>query len=385
MRVHRFLFAALVLAARVAYAESPRLDAQTFHPSVDPNASMVIEPPTTPGPLVGSVGAWLSEAYRPLSEVTSSGDVVSRPITSALLVHAVANVGLSERFGFGVSVPFSLFQTGDDGRAEQPKVPATAFGDVAYSLKAAILRNEGGGLGVGTLFGMSLPTGGANSFLGERGVTATPRVIVEYNLAVTLLQGSLGYTFRSAPQTWPEAGGVRFGAAVPWTLAFAVKPVLFGIDPNNRQTIELGLRGSLPAGPVGPFGSGDPGSARLSPVLLTLSDRVGLGHNRDAFVLAGIDIGLNDAVGVPTVRFALAMGWAHHDHDMDRDGVDDAVDECPEIAEDRDGFQDSDGCPEVDNDDDGVVDSEDACPNVKGEASTAPALNGCPGARAEGH
>ena len=48
--------------------------------------------------------------------------------------------------------------------------------------------------------------------------------------------------------------------------------------------------------------------------------------------------------------------------DFDADGVVDALDACPKVPEDMDGFEDSDGCPEVDNDKDGVVDSEDGCP-----------------------
>jgi hypothetical protein len=63
---------------------------------------------------------------------------------------------------------------------------------------------------------------------------------------------------------------------------------------------------------------------------------------------------------------------------MDHDGVKDDVDGCPEIPEDKDGFEDADGCPEIDNDDDGIVDKEDACPNVKGEPDDDPKRNGCP-------
>jgi len=49
--------------------------------------------------------------------------------------------------------------------------------------------------------------------------------------------------------------------------------------------------------------------------------------------------------------------------DRENDGVPDAVDRCPDQPEDRDAFQDEDGCPEPDNDQDGVVDVVDRCPN----------------------
>ncbi len=48
--------------------------------------------------------------------------------------------------------------------------------------------------------------------------------------------------------------------------------------------------------------------------------------------------------------------------DFDRDGTPDAADRCPMSAEDRDGFEDDDGCPEPDNDGDGVDDKADKCP-----------------------
>lgn len=51
------------------------------------------------------------------------------------------------------------------------------------------------------------------------------------------------------------------------------------------------------------------------------------------------------------------------DPDNDGDGVPDGQDRCPNLAEDRDGFEDSDGCPELDNDRDGVPDTQDRCPN----------------------
>ncbi len=49
--------------------------------------------------------------------------------------------------------------------------------------------------------------------------------------------------------------------------------------------------------------------------------------------------------------------------DQDHDGVRDRLDRCPRQAEDIDGYQDGDGCPDLDNDQDGVPDSVDAAPN----------------------
>ncbi len=60
--------------------------------------------------------------------------------------------------------------------------------------------------------------------------------------------------------------------------------------------------------------------------------------------------------------------------DTDGDGIPDEIDRCPLDAEDKDGFQDEDGCPDADNDGDGIVDAMDACPNNPGPLTN----RGCP-------
>ena len=54
--------------------------------------------------------------------------------------------------------------------------------------------------------------------------------------------------------------------------------------------------------------------------------------------------------------------------DNDLDGIPDTADKCPNDPEDPDGFEDQDGCPDPDNDKDGVPDLEDQCPNEAGPA-----------------
>lgn len=60
--------------------------------------------------------------------------------------------------------------------------------------------------------------------------------------------------------------------------------------------------------------------------------------------------------------------------DNDKDGILDVKDKCPLEPEDRDNFEDEDGCPELDNDQDGILDGEDRCPNQPGPREN----QGCP-------
>ncbi len=64
--------------------------------------------------------------------------------------------------------------------------------------------------------------------------------------------------------------------------------------------------------------------------------------------------------------------------DDDRDGIMRAADVCPERAEDFDGFEDSDGCPDEDDDRDHLPDAADKCPR-EGETHNGYADDdGCP-------
>lgn len=64
--------------------------------------------------------------------------------------------------------------------------------------------------------------------------------------------------------------------------------------------------------------------------------------------------------------------------DTDGDGIPDEQDQCPLMAEDWDGFQDYDGCPDVDNDRDGIPDVRDQCPNDPETYNGYYDFDGCP-------
>ncbi|QLJ52510.1 MAG: hypothetical protein Sv326_0335 [Candidatus Fermentimicrarchaeum limneticum] len=59
------------------------------------------------------------------------------------------------------------------------------------------------------------------------------------------------------------------------------------------------------------------------------------------------------------------------DIDSDGDGVPDSIDQCPQLPETFNGYQDDDGCPDqvpvVDTDKDGIPDSQDNCPYVSNQ------------------
>jgi OOP family OmpA-OmpF porin len=64
--------------------------------------------------------------------------------------------------------------------------------------------------------------------------------------------------------------------------------------------------------------------------------------------------------------------------DSDGDGIPDSVDKCPNEPEDKDGFEDADGCPDPDNDGDGIADKIDKCPNEPEDKDGFEDTDGCP-------
>jgi outer membrane protein OmpA-like peptidoglycan-associated protein len=96
------------------------------------------------------------------------------------------------------------------------------------------------------------------------------------------------------------------------------------------------------------------------------ADKDKVPDNRDGCVDQAEDIdGFQDADGCP-------------DLDNDHDGVPDTSDKCADLAEDVDGFQDDDGCPDLDNDQDGVQDTLDKCPNEPEDFDGDLDTDGCP-------
>ena len=87
-------------------------------------------------------------------------------------------------------------------------------------------------------------------------------------------------------------------------------------------------------------------------------------------------------VGV-TLRLRLPGGiartrWRPREKDSDLDGIPDSMDRCPNAAEDMDGYEDTDGCPDVDNDGDGIPDVDDDCPNMAEDFDGFNDMDGCP-------
>ena len=79
-----------------------------------------------------------------------------------------------------------------------------------------------------------------------------------------------------------------------------------------------------------------------------------------------------------TYLLSVVLTNARGSSDSDRDGVPDKRDQCRGTAEDKDNFEDTDGCPDLDNDQDGVEDKDDSCINEPEDPDEFEDDDGCP-------
>lgn len=76
--------------------------------------------------------------------------------------------------------------------------------------------------------------------------------------------------------------------------------------------------------------------------------------------------------------FEIGVPQGRVDGDQDEDGIRDSLDSCPTVPEDKDGFEDENGCPDLDNDNDAVLDADDQCPLVAEDHDQFQDTDGCP-------
>ena len=97
-----------------------------------------------------------------------------------------------------------------------------------------------------------------------------------------------------------------------------------------------------------------------------------LGYEGD--VSLGVEVVLGAPRAAPGEKIAVPSATS----DKDGDGSPDNVDKCPDRPEDKDGFEDADGCPDIDDDGDGVLDIADKCPKEKETRNGFEDEDGCP-------
>ena len=118
------------------------------------------------------------------------------------------------------------------------------------------------------------------------------------------------------------------------------------------------------------------GAERAMPIEVLVGMKLYLLGN--SFFTFGVSRGLMGQIGDPDARGFMGIVFEPTAGDRDGDGFNDDEDECPYRAEDKDGYEDGDGCPDEDNDLDRIVDLLDQCPNVPEDKNGYEDEDGCP-------
>ncbi|PTL77918.1 cell envelope biogenesis protein OmpA [Vitiosangium sp. GDMCC 1.1324] len=285
--------------------------------------------------------------------------------------HALFAWQLHRRLEIAADVPFTLAQ-GDrfqmlrdalaaPGFPGANGVSAQGFGDVRIQPRAFLLLPEDFPVGVALSAEVRLPTGDGNSFLGERGVLLAPRLAVERAFGPVRLLGNLGLRLRPRP-------GQYLNLYVGNEVTFGAGAVVDLPDVGRLTDVKAIAEMHLATPTTAPFNFRQADSLKTPwEVLGGVRARLYGGWGLELDVGRGVTLG--SGYGREALRVMLALRYDETFLDSDGDGVRDSFDKCPSEAEDMDGFQDTDGCPEPDNDGDGVSDGEDQCPNSPGAKS----------------
>jgi hypothetical protein len=362
---------ALLLGGVVLVAAGPEARAQTdrdidlttlrFPPGRD--AVIGAEGTALTAPRRVTLGAALRWTDRPLVLREASGEESAALVQGRFNLDVGLAVGVLPWLELGLSFPTVLYQ---DGESDTPVGSLSALasvgtGDLRVRAKVAILSSATRIFGLGFVLEGSFPTALRGSFLGDGAPGLEALVIGDFRLLRWHVVLALGYRLR------PERhfGDLdvddellwRFGIRVGLPLDFAVLADISG------------AHGLL--GPDGPFGAQDE-----NPIVWHLA--LDLPAVRDVRITLGSGMGVTSGYGAPRFDLFASMRFEPHDHDTDGDEIFDHADQCPEIPEDLDEFEDEDGCPDDDNDQDGVQDFIDLCPNEAEDLDGWDDADGCP-------
>ncbi|HEX2570861.1 MAG TPA: OmpA family protein [Polyangia bacterium] len=394
------LLSGQALAAPPYNPENRRLfDLQLFRPAIDSkgyittNASQVLGLWDFSFGLVGTV------ANAPLRlEADGKRFGVDYAITPSLQAalgfrYAELAVTIPAQINSGASAPRYISPSGNPNYNNGLTFASQGIGDIGIHAKGRILNSSTAPIGLGLLFSIYVPSGNSTGFLGDGGVNLVPTLIIDREFGRSRrfrLALNAAYDFRlNGTHTFQDNGQIINdpGQSAPVCAPTSPNP------PNTCGTkllrqlgdqIRYGLGGSYAivkqkidlVGEI--FGAAAVnGVTNAHPLEGALGFKVYLARN-SFFSFGGGGSFIRNQTQGAVWRAYIGFIFEPLIGDRDGDGIKDDVDKCPDEAEDLDGFQDKDGCPELDNDNDGIPDQDDKCPDEAETKNGFEDEDGCP-------
>jgi outer membrane protein OmpA-like peptidoglycan-associated protein len=370
------LVVSLGVSETPAFAQVPddqAIQLQLFEPAVGPQRFLTVSSANVLAnkqfqlglAITYMTGGLVVYDVHPDDDLTTRTDVV-KDILGAQLGGAY---GFGDRFQLGLIVPVTLAMNGDglDASTGDPLMgglSVTGFGDAVVEFGWRFYRENG--LTLAAVPQITVPTSMSLSasdmvqkgaFLGDDLPGFKPRAALEWDAPSGKMSvgASLGFLFHK-PRT---IYSTTVGQQILYGLAGAYH-VTDRFDVVAEVTGRNGFSMDIDANPVEADGA------------------LRVGVTSSLTMLVGGGGGLVSGLGSPKVRVFASISWSPDLGDSDGDGISNMSDGCRMQAEDKDGFQDSDGCPELDNDDDKVADVEDKCPNEAEDKDGYEDDDGCP-------
>jgi hypothetical protein len=362
----------LLAASRVARAQNipptdTSIDAQLFQPAIGPNNFLTIESTTVADHKRSSFGLMLNYQRNPYTTFTVGG----APMTTALVAHQLtseldAAMGLFGRYQVGIGLPFTLYLKSDQvdvmGMANGWTTRETGIGDIRIEGKALLATlGEDDQYTLGLSAGITLPTGhtGGRAYLGDATVTGRIKALAMAELGPARVAANVGILLRETSNSYATELGhqLLYGAAASYPIDHRIDVLLeaFGRSGVTQFTSFY---------------------SDVNPFELDIAGRIAFAGMWS--ITAGGGRGLTGGIGSPDLRLFVGATFNPDFRDRDHDGIYDVNDRCPDQPEDRDGFQDEDGCPDLDNDNDGIPDAQDKCPNDPEDLDQFQDADGCP-------
>ncbi|MEZ4315953.1 MAG: OmpA family protein [Myxococcota bacterium] len=373
----------LLLAAQSALAQTaPTPNVQRFLPTGSSQGfATVLSARQLPKKGFGIDGV-AQYAHRPFQRsAVIDGQLVrdEGAVDGLFALHLRAGYGITDFLEVSVDAPvfqytrtaaaIADFNGSAGGAAEGGGTEGNAgFGDVALNVQLRPLSEEIVGLAVVPF--LTLPSGSTKTFLTHHVPTFGARAVVSKTAEPVHVSANAGYRFL------PRGGYIGTSVAVDDEFMYGAG-VGFTLSPD-RVRLNLEATGAMVVGPARGLVLTDDFKASLHSPLEVLADIRVDTPSGVGFIVGG-GPGLTPAVGTPVFRTFLSVGYKPPTvRDTDGDGILDKDDACPEDPEDKDGFEDEDGCPEYDNDKDGIADMLDRCPNDPEDFDQFQDPDGCP-------
>jgi len=368
------------VTAPPAQAESPgNIQADPFEPQYGQGTAILNTLKTDLIPHLNPTGGLFFHVSNGLIEerrVDADGnETVNTLIGDSFKLELQLGLGLFDWFDIGIMVPLVLSQDLSSSEAlSNPLSGDFSVQDPRIGLRVRLLHpDQAYGLGIGLSANIYIPAGSKDeyNFTSDGDVRFEPRLIIDYRHEDSQFAIAANFGFQMRPERVLQ--NVVNGYGFRWYLATEIPLGVDGLHIISSVYGTLGLSEDKDPGNLAEKAA----EARNSPIELD----AGLQYAWKDYNLvfnAGGGAGLVSAVGAPAWRAFFSVSYTPLQGDRDGDGILDSDDKCPKVPEDKDAFEDDDGCPDLDNDKDGIVDTKDKCPMKPEDKDGYEDTDGCP-------